>query len=200
MFKRMCLAMGWADPNESVSTHALLCGGLSADDRIVFVEEREGSFAELIDAAIQLKDDALASELWVDGRARDLLNQLLETDGLTRYVSLGTDYFDQPIWLHEPSHWPSFRDRDTTVYVCSVPISLFSSPFQGLDRVVSAVKAKRLSIRSSCRRCLWILDQPYASEIYRHALARAMSFLAWAFEDAAGEEPIQPAPAYGNLT
>lgn len=125
-FKRICGSFGWPDPGgrASAAQYALFIGGIQSDDTITILETHAFSLQnDFIETAIDAKDRLYVDTYYCDKDQKLFIRSLRDptlVDGLCGYHSY-RDIRLTKHWLHEPSFWKNFRDRENKAAIKTVP-------------------------------------------------------------------------------
>jgi hypothetical protein len=175
-------AFGWLDVKGEGDAHYHWCvsAGITAERKILFLEEHHGPLHRLVEEVIDMKDRLLIERIYADYREVQICAYLSgeDCDGLTRYHSRGRDLIGRPIYHHRPEHWPNFRGRDaraSLVPIYDEDVANFLAGYHLLVHAVSAPK-QTVQIRRDCKTLPNVIKSPL-KEVVDHPALKAMVWL-----------------------
>lgn len=196
-FLRIHGAIAWGDPSadDPVETgHAVVIAGEYEDYRISIRRQFQGKFLDLCDELIRLKDEFLVSAFWVPPEPEGMLQQLLELDGLTRYIVIKRDQHYRTIYrVQDPeTKWPSFRAERPTA-ILPVYSETYLADFESCRiKVDSLIRADR--VRGDMK-MLGPLEKELsglsAGEAAKRPLFRALVGVVWQLWQTSAERRLQ---------
>lgn len=202
IYKEFAGGIGWLFPKgeEHYSLHWLVVTGLGVDGLYHVVHEFGANMHQLCQEATDVKDRLFVSRFYADQSQPQLMSTVREHDGLTRYITHGTDLRGRTKWLHQPERWQHFRDRDTVATLMPVSDRIRVDLQAGIDKVVGLISDRKLEISWECPRVIWVLRQSI-EEWHIHPIMRALVWSVIMMEpsDTPKIDYEPPKPLYGNL-
>lgn len=207
-FQGFSAGLGYLDPKgkDHYARHWFVVVGETEGHEYHFQVAESGDLLTIAKSLTNWKDDLCIQKVFLDGTDLESMRFLRGYgpsgwDGLTQYKSEGEDKYGREKYLHQASHWPNFRDRDTTAQLIPVPDSIRVNLMANYDLLLTLEKQDRVKYRPEALMISTVRREDSKDDVINHPLIRAATWTIAMLERIRPTEGTfkQPEPVYGNL-